>query len=182
VGRYRPEAKTIAGQVLIDASGGRVQARGPELNKNAGWAASYEIFVPQSTNISVTTLNGGIGVSDVRGNLRFKATNGGINLKRLAGEVEGSTVNGGVRIELAGATWQGNRIDVKTLNGGVNITVPENFSAHFQTETENGSLKSDFPLTMGGDLKSRNHDFTIGAGGPVIHVTTTNGGVKLSRT
>jgi len=179
------EAKAIASQVLIDTSGGRVQARGPESDKsnnNSGWSISYEIFVPQSTNLSVTTVNGGISISDVRGNLHFEATNGGINLKRLAGEVEGATVNGGVNIELAGATWQGNTIDVKTRNGGVNISVPENFSAHFQTETVNGSLQSDFPLTISGDLKSRNHDFTIGGGGPMIHVTTTNGGVKLKRT
>jgi len=181
-GNTDAEAKAIASQVLIDTSGGRVQARGPESAGNSGWSISYEIFVPQSTNLSVTTVNGGISISDVRGNLHFEATNGGINLKRLAGELEGSTVNGGVNIELTGATWQGNQIDVKTRNGGVNITVPENFSAHFQTETVNGSLQSDFPLTMSGDLKSRNHDFTIGGGGPVIHVTTTNGGVRLKRT
>ncbi len=176
------EAKAISSQVLIDTSGGRVQARGPESANNSGWSISYEIFVPQSTNLSVTTVNGGINISDVRGSLHFSATNGGINLKRLAGEVDGSTVNGGVNIELAGATWQGNQIEVKTRNGGVSIAVPANFSAHFQTETVNGSLQSDFPLTMSGDLKSHNHDFTIGGGGPIIHVTTTNGGVKLKRT
>ncbi|HVW10772.1 MAG TPA: DUF4097 family beta strand repeat-containing protein [Bryobacteraceae bacterium] len=176
------EAKTISSQVLVDTSGGRVQTRGPEAADNSGWSVSYEIFVPQSTSLNVTTFNGGISISDVRGNLHFEATNGGITLKRLAGEVEGATVNGGVNIELAGNTWQGNKIDVKTRNGGVNIAVPENFSAHFQTETVNGSLQSDFPLTMSGELRSRSHDFTIGGGGPLIHVTTTNGGVKLRRT
>lgn len=175
------EAKAISSQVLVDTSGGRVQARGPESAGNSGWSVSYEIFVPQSTSLSVTTVNGGINISDVRGNLHFDATNGGINLKRLAGEVDGSTVNGGVNIELAGTTWQGNKIDVKTHNGGVNITVPANFSAHFQTETVNGGLQSDFPLTMSGELRSHNHDFTIGGGGPTIHITTTNGGVRLKR-
>ncbi|HEY4088294.1 MAG TPA: DUF4097 family beta strand repeat-containing protein [Bryobacteraceae bacterium] len=181
-GKTDAEAKAISSQVLIDTSGGRVQARGPESVDNSGWSISYEIFVPQATSLNVTTVNGGINISDVRGNLHFNATNGGINLKRLAGEVDGATVNGGVNIELAGATWQGNQIDVKTRNGGVNINVPANFSAHFKTETVNGSLQSDFPLTMSGDLKSRNHDFTIGGGGPIIHVTTTNGGVRLKRT
>ena len=181
-GNTEAEAKTIASQVLIDTSGGRVQARGPESSGNSsGWSISYEIFVPQSTSLGVKTFNGGISISDVRGNLHFEATNGGINLKRIAGEVDGSTVNGGVNIELAGTTWQGNKIEVKTQNGGVNITVPSNFSAHFKTETVNGGLQSDFPLTMSGELRSRNHDFTIGGGGPVIHVTTTNGGVRLKR-
>jgi hypothetical protein len=71
---------------------------------------------------------------------------------------------------------------VKTRNGGVTLTLPENFSAHFQTETVNGSLQSDYPLNMTGELRARNHDFTMGGGGPLIHVTTTNGGVRLKRT
>jgi DUF4097 and DUF4098 domain-containing protein YvlB len=175
------EAKALASQVLVDTSGGHVQARGPESANNSGWSVSFEIFVPQSTSLTVKTVNGGINISDVRGSLRFDATNGGISLKRLAGDIEGATVNGGVNIELAGPRWEGNKIEVKTRNGGVNLTVPENFSGHFQTETVNGSLQSDFPLNMTGELKSRNHDFTIGGGGPLIHVTTTNGGVKLKR-
>jgi hypothetical protein len=87
-GNTDAEAKAIASQILIDSSGGRVQARGPESTNQSGWSISYEIFVPQSTSLSVTTVNGGISIADVRGNLRFNATNGGINLKRLAGEVE----------------------------------------------------------------------------------------------
>ena len=176
------EAKAISSQVLIDTSGGRVQARGPESANNSGWSVSFEIFVPQTISLTVKTNNGGISISDVRGSLRFDATNGGINLKRLSGDIEGATVNGGVNIELAGANWEGNKIDVKTRNGGVTLTLPENFSAHFQTETVNGSLQSDYPLNMTGELRSRNHDFTMGGGGPLIHVTTTNGGVRLKRT
>jgi hypothetical protein len=175
------DAKVMASQVYIDASGGNVQARGPESTNNDGWSVSFEIFVPQATSLMVKTVNGGITVSDIRGNLRFEATNGGINLKRLAGEVAGSTVNGGMNLELMGTTWDGSQIQVTTRNGGVNISIPENYSAHFQTETMNGSLQTEFPLNMPGELRSRNHDFTIGAGGPLIHITTTNGGVKLKR-
>jgi DUF4097 and DUF4098 domain-containing protein YvlB len=175
------EAQGLAGQVFIDSSGGHVQASGPQAANNAGWAVSYEIFVPQATNLTVKTVNGGIRISDVRGTLRFEATNGGVHLTRLAGDVSGSTVNGGVNLELAGTTWDGNRVEVTTRNGGVNISVPQNYSAHFQTETKNGSLRSDFPLSLQGELRSRSHDFSLGGGGALIHVTTTNGGVKLNR-
>jgi DUF4097 and DUF4098 domain-containing protein YvlB len=175
------EARGLASQVYIDSSGGHVQARGPQTANNAGWGVSFEIFVPQATNLTIKTANGGIKISDIRGTLRFEATNGGVHLARLAGDVSGTTVNGGVNIELAGAAWDGNRVDVTTRNGGVNISVPENYSAHFQTETLNGSLHSDFPLNMQGELRSRNHDFSLGGGGTLIHVATTNGGVKLNR-
>jgi len=180
------DARGMAGQVYIDTSGAHVQARGPESVNNAGWSVSFEIFVPQATNLTVKTVNGGITISDIRGNLQFEATNGGIHLMRLAGEVTGSTVNGGVNIEMAGATWDGNQVAVTTRNGGVNISLPANYSAHFQTETANGSLKSDFPVSLQGQLaqsepRSHNYDFSLGAGGPLIHVMTTNGGVRLKR-
>jgi DUF4097 and DUF4098 domain-containing protein YvlB len=175
------DARVMGSQVLVDTSGGRVQAQGPQATTNAGWSVSFEIFVPQVTSLTVKTVNGGITVSDVRGTLRFDATNGGINLRRLAGDVTGSTVNGGVSLDLMGTTWDGSQVSVTTRNGGVNISVPENYSAHFQTETLNGTLHSEFPLNVTGDVRSGNHDFSIGAGGPLIHVTTTNGGVKLKK-
>jgi DUF4097 and DUF4098 domain-containing protein YvlB len=168
--------------VLIDASGGHVQARGPQALNHAGWSVSFEIFVPQATSVTVKTRNGGINVSDVRGSLKFEATNGGINLHRLAGDINGSTVNGGVNIELTGAAWEGNQIQVTTKNGGVTFALPENYSAHFQTETQNGDLRSEFPLNIREERKSRTHDFITGGGGAIIHVKTQNGGVTLKRT
>ena len=63
----------------------------------------------------------------------------------------------------------------------MNVSVPENYSAHFQTETLNGSLRSEFPLNLPGDPRSANRDFSMGAGGPLIHLTTTNGAVKLKK-
>jgi hypothetical protein len=175
------DARVMGSQVYVDTSGGHVQAQGPESAKNAGWSVSFEIFVPQATSLTVKTVNGGITLSDVRGSLRFDATNGEINLRRLAGDVTGSTVNGGVNLELMGTTWDGTQVQVTTRNGSVNISVPESYSAHFQTETLNGALRSEFPLNVPGDVRSGNQDFSIGAGGPLIHVTTTNGGVKLKK-
>lgn len=181
-GETEGDANTMVSQVQIETSGGQVRASGPEAVHNAWWSVSFEIFVPQTTDLTLKTFNGGISLSDVRGNLQFEANNGGLALKRIAGEVHGSTVNGGVHIELAGNTWEGNQLQVTTQNGGVNISLPENYSAHIQTETVNGSVQSEFPITMQGESKLRHLDFNLGSGGPLIHVTTTNGGVKLKRT
>jgi DUF4097 and DUF4098 domain-containing protein YvlB len=175
------DARIAATQVYVNTSGGHIQAQGPQSSNNGGWSVSFEIFVPQATSLTVKTANGGITVSDIRGSLRFEATNGGVNLRRLAGDVAGSTVNGGVNLELMGTTWDGSQVQVTTRNGGVSVSVPENYSAHFQTETLNGSLRSEFPLNLPGDARSGSRDFSIGAGGPLIHVTTTNGGVRLKK-
>lgn len=175
------QASLIAGQVHVDASGGRVIASGPERRDDASWSVSYEIFAPQTTDLVVKGHNGGIAISDVRGRMELETHNGGIHLTRIAGDVTGSTTNGGVHVELAGARWEGNQLQLTTRNGGVSVSMPENYSAHIQTETFNGGIESDFPVSLHGNTKPRNLDFNVGSGGALIHVSTRNGGVKLKR-
>jgi len=174
-------ANDIARQVRLDISGDQIRPTGPESVNESGWSVSLEVFVPQNTSLILQTLNGGISVSDVRGDLRFQAQNGGITLKRLAGSISGSTVNGGIHLELAGNTWDGDQVEVRTTNGGVTVAIPGNYSAHIQTATVNGAIQSDFPITVRGDIRPVNLDFNVGSGGPLIHITTTNGSVKLQQ-
>ena len=176
------QASLLAGQVHVDTAGGQIRAGGPDSANHTGWSVSYEIFVPQTTDLTLKTHNGGISISDVRGRIEFDAMNGGVHLKRIAGDVSGATVNGGLNVELIGSSWEGRQLEAKTSNGGVTISMPQFYSAHIQTETVNGGIQSDFPLTLQGNLRPRNLDFNLGSGGPLIHITTTNGGVKLKRT
>jgi len=55
-------------------------------------------------------------------------------------------------------------------------------SAHVQTETTNGGVRSDFPVpSTPAERRPRKLDFNIGSGGPLIQLSTTNGGVNLRR-
>lgn len=176
-------AASLASRVYVDNGGGQVRATGPESadEKNSSWSVSYEIFTPQNTDLTMTARNGGITISDLRGQIRFEARNGGVHLNRLAGDVSGSTVNGGVQIELTGTIWDGRQLEVTTRNGGVHVTMPPSYSARIQAETERGGFQSDFPVTAEGNVTPRRLDFNVGAGGPLIHVTTANGGVRFTR-
>jgi DUF4097 and DUF4098 domain-containing protein YvlB len=180
-GETEAAAATMASQVWIDSSGGQVRAMGPESVNNSGWSVSYEIFVPQTTDLTLKANNGGITISDVRGQIHFDGNNGGVNLKRLAGDVTGATRNGGVQVELAGAMWDGRQLEVSTHNGGVSVAMPSNYSAHLQAETQGGGVHSDFPVMLESNARPRKLDFNVGSGGPLIHVTTTNGSVNFKR-
>src|ERR1700728_2242033 len=182
-------AKSTVSQVHVDWSAGQVKASGPDTernqngDRNQGWSVSYEVFVPRNADLSLKTHNGGISIADVRGNIQFDAMNGGVNLKNLAGDVEGKTTNGGLNITLAGNRWDGNKLDARTTNGGINISMPSNYNAHFETATVNGHLNANFDMTVRGNLGdiSRKLSTDIGAGGPTIHVETTNGGVNVKK-
>jgi len=116
----------------------------------------------------------------VQGRLDFSAVNGGVSLKRVGGTVHGSTTNGGLSVELTGEHWDGEELDVKTTNGGINMSVPENYSAHLETGTVNGNLSIDFPVTVQGRI-TREIAVNLGSGGPTIRAMTTNGGVRVKR-
>ena len=175
-------ADILASRVFVETSGGLVRSTGPDSTDNSGWSVSYEIFVPQNTDLSVKTHNGGVTITDVRGQIHFEGHNGGVNLKRVDGDVSGNTHNGSIQVEMAGPSWQGRQLETSTYNGGISVAMPAGFSAHFQAETSSGYIHSEFPITVTGELRSRRLDTNIGSGGPLIHLTTHNGQVLLKRT
>lgn len=174
-------AANLTRQVSVIASAGQIKATGPQTSgHNSSWSVSYEIFVPQNTDLNLKANNGGVSISDVRGQIHFEVHNGGVKLKRIAGDVSGTTVNGGIQAELAGAIWDGRQLDVSTTNGGVKLMMPSNYSAHLQAETSNGGMKSDF-ANMVSDRRAQKLDVNMGSGGPLIHVATVNGGLQVSK-
>lgn len=174
------EADAIAGQISIQTAGAKIFATGPENGRGHSWSVSYEIFVPRRSDLSLVSHNGGIAIADVQGRMDFSAVNGGVSLKRVGGTVRGGTTNGGLSIELAGDRWDGEELDVKTTNGGISMSMPENYSAHLETGTVNGHLSIDFPVTVQGRI-SREIAVNLGGGGPTVRAMTTNGGVRIKR-
>jgi hypothetical protein len=174
-------AAIMASQISVDGSGGQVHANGPQTAQNSGWSVAYEIFVPQTTDVTTRAQNGALTISDVRGALRFDVTNGAVHLKRVAGDVSGTTVNGAIQAELAGGAWEGRQLEIGTHNGAVTVAMASYYSAHIHAETGNGRIQSDFPMTLSGNLRPQDLDFNLGSGGPLIHITTGNGAIRLKR-
>ncbi|MGO4883488.1 MAG: DUF4097 family beta strand repeat-containing protein [Bryobacteraceae bacterium] len=173
------DSRRMVAAIRVETAGGRVAATGPSEGHH-GWAVSYEIFVPQLTDLKLHTHNGGIRIAGVKGRMEFEAMNGGVSLADLAGSVEGHTTNGGLNVELASDHWDGDRCDVSTTNGGVTVRVPSHYSAHLETGTVNGGLKIDFPVMVQGEI-SRHLELDLGSGGKLVRATTTNGGVRIER-
>ena len=173
-------ARQIAQEVSILTDGGTIRAEGPKGGKDEGWAVSFRLSVPARTDLLLETMNGGIGIEAVSGDLEFRAVNGGVSLVDVSGYVSGSTTNGGLSIELTGDRWEGEGLDVQTTNGGVNLQIPEGYSARLETGTVNGRLEIGFPVTVQGRL-DKTLTTELGSGGKLIRAKTTNGGVKISR-
>jgi len=178
-GESQSDAKNLADQIKID-TGDEIRADGPSTRWRSSWSVSYEIHVPRRMNLDLTANNGGISIENVDGRMEFETTNGGISLTGVAGNVRGSTSNGGVDVALTGDRWSGDGLDVRTTNGGVEMEIPANYNARLETGTVNGGMDVGFPITIQGRL-DRRLTTQLGSGGPLVRVTTTNGGVTLRR-
>ncbi len=178
------QARDLVRQINIQSGGGQVKAYGPTHENERDWSVSYEIFVPSHISANLETVNGGVSVSDVNGNLECKTVNGGLSLHRVGGLVRGHTTNGGVSVELGGDRWDGQGLEVTTTNGGVSLRVPQNYSAQLEAHTSNGGVHlADLPVQSLTHSNRPSHDVStaIGNGGALLKVTTTNGGVSLTR-
>ena len=178
------EAKAIANNIKLETNP-KVEAKSND-STHSNWGVSYEIFVPRSINLKLLTFNGGISIKSVEGNLDFEAHNGGISLNEVGGNVKGRTKNGGVSVKLAGNSWKGSGLDVETTNGGVNLSMPENYAAQIEAGTVNGGFRSDINgLNVEKNdsrrwYRSSKINTSINGGGAPIRVVTTNGGVNIN--
>jgi hypothetical protein len=172
-------ASAIAKQIRIITDGGQIRSEGPTQRGRTSWSVSYDIYVPNQTNLEATTENGGISAKEIQGKMNFEATNGGIHLSDVGGSVHARTTNGGVTADLSGTTWQGQGLDLQTTNGGATVYVPRGYNAQLETGTTNGGMRVDFPITVRGSL-NRGITTQLGSGGPLVRVMTTNGGVHIA--
>ena len=175
----RGDAKEVAEGIVVETDG-VIEPEGP---RHDSWGVSFRIYVPRQINLDLRAYNGGLSIEGVHGELEFETHNGGIRLVDAGGDVNGWTQNGGLRVELSGATWDGEGLNLETNNGGVSIRVPEDYSARLVTGTINGGLHvdRDFEIRRKGTKgrKRKRVRTTLGEGGPLIRVVTTNGGVEL---
>jgi DUF4097 and DUF4098 domain-containing protein YvlB len=174
------EARRLAAAIRIRTDEGRISAEESQNGRRRGWSVSYDVSVPRRSDLDLRTHNGGIAVEGVQGRIDVEALNGGVSIRNVQGNLRGGTTNGGVTLVLDGDRWIGEGVDLETTNGGVTVIFPERYNARLETGTVNGGMNVDFPITVQG-MVGRRLSTTLGSGGPLIRVRTTNGGVALRR-
>lgn len=173
------EANSIVRGIRIGTANGVEAENTPDEN----WSVSYEINVPNSTNLDLLSRNGRITISSVNGQMKFETNNGRITLDDVAGDIKGVTRNGRVTVKLAGNSWLGNGLDVETNNGRITLYLPSTYAANVDVATNNGRFSSDFSELQVTDKKRRGGSHKVSAsingGGAPIRLMTNNGRVSV---
>lgn len=163
-----------------DESGYRSQRNRGERNRNSDVSVAFTVRLPRGVKVLVSTVNGSLDIQGARAEVDAHTVNGSIDVATSIGPVNARTVNGSIMARMA--TLSENRdMEFATVNGDIEVSVPENFNAELEMSTVNGRLESDFPLTINGRLNPRNIKARIGSGGRTIEFGTVNGNVELRK-
>jgi hypothetical protein len=104
--------------------------------------------------------------------------NRNINLERISGDLSVTNHNGS--IELTSAPPLGN-ITVQNRNGSVSLTLPEKANFTVNSETSDGDMQNDFSLPTQESNNRKSLNGTVGKGGALIRINTSQGDVSLRK-
>jgi DUF4097 and DUF4098 domain-containing protein YvlB len=148
--------------------------------------------------LDVRTSNGTIEADDITSEAVMRTSNGAIRLDRFRGGLEASTSNGGITarlsdpepqralrfntsngsIDLTVEKLEGNEIRATTSNSSITVRLPDSVKAQLRAATSNSSIQTEIDVVSRSAGKSH-LEGDINGGGPLIHLTTSNGSIRL---
>lgn len=100
------------------------------------------------------TMGGNIHVRSSNGLVIAKTMGGDIVVRELAGSLEAGTMGGNVSVEAIGG-GTGRELELRSMGGSIELTVPRDFSGEFEVELEQDRerrreprIVSDIPLKI----------------------------------
>jgi len=195
-------AKKLAEKIKItlEPSGNKLTAKIEKptiLRMGQSVAVSLDVQVPDHTSLELTTHNGSIEITNITGKVNgtthngkvtvekvcgtatLQTHNGSIRCKEISGDTQLKTHNGSVKVYYAEGAPPICNVSLITHNGGIDFTAPPDFSAVVEASTHNGSIKTDLPITIVGEVSKRKLKGTIGTGQGKLHLQTYNGSIKI---
>lgn len=160
------------------------------------YTLNYTIKVPSNTHLVVSTINNGhIEIANVGGYIKANNINGNITISnaKLANDIH--SINGKVLLSFTQSPPDGAKF--YTLNGKMELVVPESFSADCDLKSFNGSFYTDFPTIENLPAKvvktenteeksvkyklSQSQSVRFGKGGRHIKLETFNGNIYIKK-
>jgi hypothetical protein len=178
-------AKDLLGRIEMREEVGadrvRVEVRAPRTSGPSGHEFTWTVKVPRGVSVDLRTVNGGIRVANLDGDVRARSTNGAIKgTALLASSVDAAVTNGGVEIEMAKPVTSGT-FELEAVNGGVSINLPADSRADIAGRCVNGGITTDLQLETVGEQNRRRLDAKLNGGGARVSLETVNGGVRIGR-
>ena len=142
---------------------------------------------------SLRTMGGNIRVGTAHGEVIAKTMGGNIEVDALRGSLEAGTLGGNVEVDVLESSGD---IEITSIGGQIEITLPANFSGTFEVELEqdrdgpDNEIVSDFPLQitrtkkdywLRPDAEVVRGTGRIGTGTHRVKLSTIGGDIRIRR-
>jgi DUF4097 and DUF4098 domain-containing protein YvlB len=190
----RVTASTHSGHVSVRGT------RGPVDGHSDNGSVEVEDAV---SRVDLSAFSGRLRASDVNGDAHFETISGEIEVQDIRGAIDANTVSGD--IDLIGVTSKSvrakttsgdvtfdgivdsnGRYELSSHSGDIRLRVPRDASAQLSVSTWNGTIDSQFPITLKpgqqriGTLNAKRFTFEIGSGAARIVAETFSGDITVS--
>lgn len=149
--------------------------------RNNDVSVEFRVLVPRGVKVGMHTINGDVLIDGATTDVDAGTINGEVDVASGGGRVNASNVNGNVRARLGKLDAEG-RMDFGTVNGNVIVEFASDAGADIDMQTVNGSLNTNFEMTLVGRVDPKRIRTHIGRpGGPRLKLETVNGSIELRK-
>jgi len=191
-------AEKVKIQLVPDGKTLTIKVDKPRLGNNRSVGVSFDITVPNQTNIECDTSFGAIKLKDINGDIKadtgfaavkcenirgsadLETSYGNITCRNIAcSELDARTSFGSIDITCSPSTPAEINANVTTSYGSIDFETPPGFAGEVDLTTSFGSIKTDLPITVKGDFGKQRVKGTIGEGTARLRLKTSFGSIKI---
>jgi DUF4097 and DUF4098 domain-containing protein YvlB len=138
----------------------------------------FHASIPRNLRFTEISVNGNVSAEDMGRVVYAESVNGSVHVSTAAW-AHMETVNGAVKGRMGNAGWSGT-LKIASVNGSIDLEMPDDLNANVDFKSVNGGITSDFPVTISGFVGHSAHG-QIGSGGRELQIRTVNGSVALKK-
>lgn len=179
------KATSGSGNVRVEGISGPLQGNTGSGDVTAAGIQGTSKLETGSGNIQVQNASGTLklntGSGDIRvtqstiGDAQAETGSGNIELDAVQGPLRAETGSGDITAKgMPSADWH-----LQTGSGSIDLTIPPSTKFSLDAKSDSGSIKTDLPLTMQGDMSKQHIHGTVNGGGSVVRAESGSGDVRI---
>jgi DUF4097 and DUF4098 domain-containing protein YvlB len=193
-----PGEATVTAQQVGDTVYLHVKTPERHIRFNLGNRSLHiEVSVPQSTTLDLSSADGSVHVSGIKGEARLTSSDGSIHVDNFEGSLRAHTADGAIEVagrfelldlntsdgHISADVWTGSHMkdswNLRTADGSVTLRLPTDFSASLEAWTSDGRINLELPIEVSGQQEKNHVRGKLHGGGPNLQVHTSDGSITL---
>jgi len=186
--------RNVTGPIKVKAASGSIRVENIDRDAQITTASGSISAADIGSDTRISTASGSINVANIKGDVRANAMAGVIEVRNPGGRVEADTASGLVDIQGASHDVTAHAVsgkvsvvgnpggesywELKTVSGGVRLSVPASANFHLSADAVTGEIRTDIPILIEEQDKHALRA-SMGSGGGRVQVHTVSGEIRV---